>query len=180
LWIVNTAVDPDSLIAGWRGPDREAIDFLFDGVGLEVKVSRRPHVHHVSQRQVERPVGTHDSYLLSIWVGPEPVRGIALPELIEGLLTRVVDAPALLRRIALLGYSPLDRDQYAARFMPLEMPRWFAAEDVPKVRLMDPGVSQLRYVVTLDIDKAVDPENERALWGHFCQREPSIESNSSL
>ena len=53
------------------------MDFFFDGVALEVKVSRRTHVHHVSQRQIDLPVGEHKAYLLSIWqlsLGP----GLAL------------------------------------------------------------------------------------------------------
>ena len=85
-------------------------------------------MHHVSQRQVDLPVGMHQAYLLSVWVGIEPVRGISLAELVDAALARVSDAPALLKQIALLGYSPLDRDQYATRFTPLETPLWFRAE----------------------------------------------------
>ena len=176
LWVISNAADPDSLVAGWRGPDQEAVDFFFDGVGLEVKVSRRAHQHYVSQRQLDLPLGTHDVYLLSVWVGVEPVRGISLTGLVDELLSRVSDAPALLKRIALLGYTPLDRDQYTTRFVPLEAPRWFRAEDVPRVRAIDPGISQLRYLVSLEIDKAVAPESTGALWRHFCQTEPSFGS----
>jgi hypothetical protein len=173
LWILSKAVTPDSLIAGWRGPDREAMDFLYDGIGLEVKVSRKPHVHHVSQRQVDRPVGGHDAYLMSIWVAPEPARGVSISELVDSLIGRVGDGPALLRQIALTGYSPVDRDQYSVRYVPLEPPRWFRAEDVPRVRAIDPGVSQVRYVVGLDLDKSLDAVVASDLWHHFCQREPS-------
>ena len=86
----------------------------------------------------------------------------------------VSDAPALLKQIALLGYSPLDRDQYGTRFIPLETPRWFRAEDVPRVRAFDPGISQVRYVVTLDIDRSLASEGASGLWRHFCQAEPSL------
>jgi hypothetical protein len=173
LWILSKAAAPDSLIGGWRGPDREAIDFLYDGVGLEVKVSRKAHVHYVSQRQVDSPVGAHDSYLLSLWVAPEPVRGVSVAELVDSLLARVSDGPALLRQVALTGYSVVDRDHYSVRYVPLEPPRWFRAEDVPRVRTIDPGVSQLRYVVSLDIDSSLDPAVSDGLWRHFCQGLPS-------
>jgi len=173
LWILSNAAAPDSLIAGWRGPDHEAMDFLYDGIGLEVKVSRKAHMHHVSQRQVDRPVGVHDAFLLSIWVAPEPARGISVPELVDSLIARVADGPTLLRQIALTGYSPIDREQYAVRYVLLEPPRWFRADDVPRVRAIDPGISQVRYIVSLDLDKSLDHLITAGLWRHFCQREPS-------
>ncbi len=112
LWVISKAANPDPLVGAWRGPEGEAVDFFFDGVGLEVKVSRRAHVHHVSQRQIDLPVGLHKAYLLSVWVGIER-RFVeyrwpswwTLPW--HGYPTR----PALLKQIALLGYSPLDRDR---------------------------------------------------------------------
>ena len=174
LWVISKAVNPDPLVAAWRGPEGEAADFFFDGIALEVKVSRRAHVHHVSQRQIDLPVGMHKAYLLSVWVGVEPVRGISLAELVDTALARVSDAPALLKQVALLGYTPLDRDQYGTRFIPLDTPRWFRAEDVPRVRAIDPGISQVRYVVTLDIDRSLAGELASGLWCHFCQAEPSV------
>lgn len=177
LWIISKAVNPDPLVAAWRGPEGEAVDFLFDGVALEVKVSRRARVHHVSQRQIDVPVGIHRAYLLSVWVGIDPIRGISLAELVDAALARVSDAPTLLKRIALLGYAPLDRDQYGTRFIPLDSPLWFRAEDVPRVRAIDPGISQIRYVVTLDIDTSIAPEIASGLWRHFCQVDPLIVAN---
>ena len=110
-------------------------------------------------------------------MGIEPVRGISLAELVDAALARVSDAPTLLKHIALLGYSPLDRDQYETRFIPLETPHWFRAEDVPRVRAIDPGISEVRYVVTLDIERSLAGEIASGLWRHFCQAEPSIVAN---
>jgi hypothetical protein len=174
LWVISKAANPDRLVVAWRGPEGEAVDFFVDGVALDVKVSRRAHVHHVSQRQIDSPVGLHKAYLLSIWVGVEPVRGTSLAELVDATVGKVSDAPALLRQIALLGYTPLDRDQYATRFIPLDTPRWFRAEDVPRVRTIDAGISQVRYVVTLDIDRSLADDLASGLWRHFCQAEPSL------
>jgi hypothetical protein len=180
LWVISKAVNPDPLVAAWRGPEGEAADFFFDGIALEVKVTQRPHVHHVSQRQIDSPAGMHKAYLLSVCVGIEPVRGICLAELVDAALARVSDAPGLLKQIALLGYTPLDREQYRTRFIPLDTPRWFRAEDVPRVRAIDPGISQVRYVVTLDIDRSLSGDLADGLWSHFCQVEPSIVDPTGL
>jgi hypothetical protein len=173
LWVMSKAAATDPLFAAWRGPDREPVDFFYDGKGLEVKTSQRAHVHHVSQSQAEAPRGRHDAFVLSIWVGLEPVRGTSLGDLIDGLLSRVSDAPALLKALARVGYSPLDRDQYTMRFLLLEPPRWFGAEDLPRVRQFDEGISHLRYQVTLDIDRSLDRDRALELWHHFCHIDPS-------
>lgn len=169
LWVMSKAAAPDALFAAWRGPDREPSDFFYDGKGLEVKVSQRAHVHHISESQVDAPRGVHEAFVLSIWVGQEPISGVSLGELASTLLSRVLDPAALLKVLARVGYSPLDRDQYTTRFLPLESPKWFPAEDVPRVRQMDEGISQLRYIVTLDIDRSLDDERVTELWQHFCR-----------
>ena len=171
LWLVSRAAHPDRLVEAWRGPERDAVDFFLDGIGLEVKVSRNAHVHHVSQRQVDLPVGQHGAYLLSLWVAPEPVRGISLAQLVDSLSATVSDPARFLRHVALLGYSLMDREQYSLRYVALDDPLWFPAADVPRVRAADPGIAQIRYVVTLNPDKCVGKEMERDLWRHFCQVE---------
>ncbi len=169
LWVMSKTAVPDALFAAWRGPDREPSDFFYNGKGLEVKVSQRAHVHHISQGQVDAPRGVHGAFVLSIWVGQEPISGVSLGELVSTLLRRVSNPAAFLRVLASVGYSPLDRDQYTTRFLLLEPPKWFPAEDVPRVRQMDEGISQLRYVVTLDIDRSLDDERVTELWQHFCR-----------
>jgi hypothetical protein len=167
LWAISNSDNRDVLIAAWRGPEGDATDFFLNGIGLEVKTSRQAHVLHVSQRQVESPLGSHQVYLLSIWVGVDPARGVSLAELVDSTLALVSDPPALLKKVASLGYAPLDRDQYATRFIPLETPRWFRAIDVPRVRDIDPRISQLRYVVTLDVDLSLTGELADSLSRHF-------------
>ena len=172
LWVISQAEEADALLAAWRGPERQPIDFFHDGIGLEVKVSRRPHVHHVSQTQVVAPRGRYVSYFLSIWVDVEPVRGISLSELVDQLLNSVSDPAAFLRQLANVGYSPHERAEYATRLLPLESPLWFRSEDVPRVHAIDPGVSRLRYVVTLDVDACLDRDDATNLWCHFCGKSP--------
>jgi hypothetical protein len=172
LWVLSQATAPDTLIAGWRGPERAAVDFFLNGLGLEVKTSRRAHIHHVSSSQVDAPLGDHSAYLLSMWVSPEPVRGLSLAELVETLMLRVADPSALLKKIALAGYLPSDRNQYSMRYVTLEAPLWFHLEDIPRVRDADAGISQLRYVITLDTDLGLNAAQDDKLWHHFCQTEP--------
>jgi len=172
LWVMSRATNADSLFGAWLGPDQEPVDFFYDATGLEVKVTRHPNVHHVSQTQVESPRGEFKTYLLSIWVGVDSDRGISLAEKVDLLLNGVSDPAAFLRRLAQVGYSPHDRAEYDTRFLVLEAPKWFRAEDVPRVREIDEGVSNVRYVVTLDVDNCLDPEQSLSLGRHFWGSEP--------
>jgi hypothetical protein len=174
LWLVSRAAHPDRLVEAWRGPEGDAVDFFLDGIGLEVKVSRNAHVHHVSQRQVDLPVGQHAAYLLSLWVAPEPVRGVSLAQLVDSILGAVSDPARFLRDVALLGYSLMDREQYTLRYVALDAPLWFPGDDVPRIRAADSGISHIRYVVALNPDKCVAKETERDLWRHFCQIESPV------
>jgi hypothetical protein len=174
LWVVAQSANPDPLIGGWRGPERENVDFFLDGIGVEVKTSRREHAHFVSQKQVVQPVGEFDAYLLSIWVAPEPVRGKSIVELADDITSKAADGLAFLKHLGRLGFSPYDRDEYRTRFIALRTPKWFSAEIVPKVRAADEGVSNLRYQITLDVESAADEISEVSLWQRLIGRSPAI------
>jgi len=172
LWFLDQAHDRDRLLSAWRGPERAAADFVLGGVTAEVKVSLRRHEHHVSQTQLDRPAGDYESYVLSVWLGSDPEHGVALPELVNRLLAGVDDGAQLLRQLGRSGYAPADHALYATRYVVLEEPWWVPVSNVPRVRDADPGISQLRYVVTLsDSMRATDP---RPLWHHFVGRAPTL------
>jgi hypothetical protein len=172
LWLVSISPEPDRLAIGWRGPDGDATDFLLGSRAMEVKASRRRHVHHISQSQTTAPTGSVPAYLLSIWLGIDPENGLSLGDLVEQTLSKVTDGPALLRRIAQVGYLPADRDQYDSKFVVLERPLWWHVADVPRVREVDPGISQVRYVATLDAGRALSDDESASLWLHFCRTVP--------
>lgn len=179
LWLLSKSNDCDLLFSAWRGPDDDPVDFFLSGVGVEVKISRRAYVHHVSLSQVQRPVGTHAGYLLSMWAAPEPSNGISLAQLIDSLQGRISDPPALLRRLSRLGYSPKHHSSYHTRYALLETPTWFSAEVVPRVRQIDHGVTHVRYVVTLDPGRSCDDLLSKALWekiGHTKLEEAKTET----
>jgi hypothetical protein len=171
---VVAAGDVDELLAAWRGPDKDAVDFLLGQVGLEVKASRRPHVHYVSQRQAVRPVGSFDSFFCSMWVGIDPSSGTGLADLVDIVAGRCSDPSAFLKKIVAMGYSPLDRESYSTKYVLIESPKWFGRDDVPRVRVADEGVSELRYLVTLDVDKCLDDEMARQMWTRFGCRLDSL------
>lgn len=167
VWFLSQASDLDRLASGWLGPEGGVSDFVIGGVCAEIKTSRSRLRHFVSQAQVERPMGDLEAYLVSLWVGLDPERGITLPALVDLLLARTNEPAAILRRLLELGYSPGDRHEYQKPLLLLESPQWFPAGDVPCVRQADPGVSHLRYMVMLDENKALASEEARLLQAHF-------------
>lgn len=174
LWVIARASNADRLFGAWLGPDQDPIDFFYDAIGLEVKTTRRANVHHVSQTQVDRPRGEFATYFLSMWVGIDPKQGVSLAEQVDQLLNKVSDPATFLRRLAQVGYTPYDCTEYDTKFLVLEEPKWFRAGDIPRVHEIDEGVSQVKYVVTLDTDDSLDSERSLALRRHFWGHEPTV------
>jgi len=166
LWMIAACDTPDRLLSGWRGPDREVADFFLDGKSVEVKTSRHRRQHHVALDQVDSPRGQNESWLLSFWVGVEPIRGRSVPMLVDDLLSRVAEPIELLRRLERAGYGHADSVLYEARMVLLAEPEWYAVSDVPRIRSADEGVSRVRYVATLSEARAVS-DGAPELWRHF-------------
>lgn len=155
LWCLARTSRKNELLDAWRGPEREHLDLLLDGLGVEVKASRTSGVHFVSQTQLDSSVGQIDLVLLSLHVLPDPIRGRTLPELVRQIAADVDDVVSFEAKLASVGYSRADEAAYSRRFALVEVPLVFAAEDVPRVRLADPGVSDLRYRVELRPESAL-------------------------
>lgn len=171
LWFLARSVDVGRVLASWRGPEQDASDFFLDGKSVEVKTSRARNRHFVSQTQVDAPAGDRPAWLLSMWVKVDPsisARGVS--DLVDLILERAPDRADALRRIARAGYSPGDRNAYGMRLVMLEEPGWFPAGKVPRVRAADPGVSNLRYQVSLIEDFRATPLEAKLLWVHFNQQ----------
>ena len=166
LWFIDRSVDVGRILGGWRGPERDATDFFVDRVSTEIKTARVRRHHHISVAQVDAPVGTHAAWLLSLWVKIAP-DGVTVPALVDRILERGPDHADALRRIARAGFSPADRAMYTTGFVLLAEPEWYPVESVPRVRSVDPGVSQLRYRIVLDESLAADRSSAQTLWQHF-------------
>ena len=164
LWCLSRTARLDVLLAAWRGPEAAHVDFLLDGNGFEIKASRRPGVHHVSQAQVDGKYGAVHTTFVSLFVAIDPLRGATLTELVDRLTTVATDICMLEEKLAATGYSHDDADSYVNRYALLEPPLFFSAEAIPRVRQADPGVSDLRYRVEVDRNRSLaGPELEAHL-----------------
>jgi hypothetical protein len=175
LWLVKQAVDPNLLLESWRGPERAPLDLFVNETGLEVKSSRARNTHFISQSQVETPAGQFDCYLVSVWVGIDPVKGVSLPDVVDALLLEATDGPRFLRQISMAGYTPADRKQYQTKFLLLDRPTLYALDSVPRVRSADEGVSNLRYQISLDALDPIDELIATDVWMRTLGRIPTIE-----
>lgn len=146
----------DNAIASWRGPDAARFDFFASGVGVECKTSIHPHRHHVAHSQLDKPSGSNPSYLVSLLVTEDAESGRSVPELVTSLSDRVADGAAFEAKLLQVGYSHADAPAYQRRLALLAPPHVFPIDAVPRVRAFDQGVSQLRYAVQLDPERALD------------------------
>ena len=165
LWFLAQMADTDAAVAAWQGPTGAVADFVHDGRGLECKTTTQRLRHHVSQTQVERPLGDLDAYVASLWIGEDPA-GLSLPELVRRIDTALTEGTVFEGKLLQAGFSRLDAAAYRRRFIQLEVPLVFRVGDVPRVRLWDPGVTGVRFTVQLDDELALAPgEAERLLRG---------------
>jgi hypothetical protein len=171
LWFIAASADVDSLLLGWRGPERDATDFFLNGRSAEVKTSRLHRVHRVSQSQVSRPVGDHPAWLLSLWVKADPASQTTVSSLAELIVQQASDQREAWRRLGGAGYREGDRRHFATSYALMEAPEWYPTSMVPRVREADVGVSDLRYRVELDDSRREGAAATSELWRHFHGRD---------
>jgi hypothetical protein len=164
LWLLTHTAHPDVLLSAWRAPDGTAFDFLLEGISIEVKTSRRSGSHVVSQSQLEQPAGNARHVLLSLFAQSDPTKGLSLPQLIARVTARLADSVALERGLLAAGYSHVDAEAYSRRYAVMSVPQVYDASDVPRVRVADPGVSQLRFRVEMPPDKALAAADLSSVW----------------
>jgi hypothetical protein len=168
LWLLRRAPNLDAAVAAWRGPAGAPIDFVGGGLGIECKTTLRRLEHHLSQVQVERPLGDVPSYVVSIWVDRDDIKGETINDLVQQV-TSLTGYPAGFERALLeAGYSRSDATQYTLRLRPLEAPLWFEMAALPRIRAVDPGVTSVRYVATLDESRALPAEQGLSLLAQLC------------
>jgi hypothetical protein len=156
LWCIARSSRSNDLIAAWRGPDAESVDFLLGGLGIEVKAGRRAGVHLLSQAQVAATLGELRVFLLSLHVMPDPMRGRSLSEMVRFVGGNVSDVACFEEKLAAVGYSRADDVAYSRRMVLLQAPRFYPAERVPRIRAADPGVTQIRYRAELPPEAALE------------------------
>jgi len=168
IWLLSQLPDPALAVAAWRGPHAEWVDFVGGGVGIECKASRRRLEHFVSQEQVTRPLGDVDVYLLSIWVDTDAAAGRTLAEMLSEIDRRLDDPREFEEKLLETGYSRADAHRYKSRLRVLEPPLLFPADTIPRVRAVDPGVTRIRFMASLDEKMALSQSAGLAAMMRLC------------
>jgi hypothetical protein len=104
----------------------------------------------VSQTQVDAPAGDIPASFVSLHVMQDPVKGKSLSQLVDEVGLGIDDGAAFEEKLVAAGYFRDDSGSYHRRYVVAAMPSLYSANDVPRVRMADPGVSNLRYRVCLD------------------------------
>lgn len=155
LWMLTRALDLAGAVDAWRGPTGANVDFFGHGVSIEVKTSLQRLKHHVSQTQLERPMGDRAGYVVSLWVAVDARSGLTIVDLVDQIDRRLGGSPAFESRLLETGFSRTDVMAYRQRLTLLEDPLWFPLDTIPRIRLADPGVSAIRFVVSLPEERAL-------------------------
>lgn len=161
LSIIAGSTHPAVMVDAWRGPHGDAFDFHGGGVALECKTSTRRLRHHVSQRQSSIEGDALSAYLVSIWVAEDATAGKSLVDLIDQVTASLPDVGPFMHKLLIAGYREEHRHEYVRRFSCPSKPLWFAMESVPQIRVVDDGVSNVRYDVDLTRVKPL-PQDEVA------------------
>lgn len=173
LWLIHSSDVVDRLLAAWRGPEGDAVDFIVEGHTIEVKASQVELQHHVSLDQVRVASPLRDAWLLSLWVRKGGDGDPSIADLVEQIESTCGDLAATWKRLASAGIARTDASLYTTRYGLRSEPAWFAMADVPRIREADPGISQVRYRVALDPDRRADRATESELWRKFIGRDYS-------
>jgi len=168
MWLLLQLPDPRLAVAAWRGPHAEWVDFVGGGVGIECKASRRRLEHFVSQEQVTRPLGDLDVCLLSMWVDFDATGGTTLNEMVSTMDQRLIDRRDFEEKLLETGYSRADAHRYKVRLRLLEPPLVFPIQAVPRVVSAEPGVSNIRFMASLEETKALSPTAGLAVMMRLC------------
>jgi hypothetical protein len=168
LWTLLELHDSSRGLAAWRGPDADYVDFVGGGVGVECKAGMRRLEHWISQEQVTRPLGDHEVFVMSLWVGIDAVGGSSLPDLVARAIAMADDEAALEEKLLSAGYSHADEHRYKVKLRLLEPPLLFPVSSLPRVRAADTGVSHIRFLATLDEETSLPPEKLVAILAKVC------------
>lgn len=145
LEVLSSLPDPELALASWHGPEAARFDFGGNGTYLEVKTSTLGHHHHFALEQASPPTERSKLFIASVAVIDDPASGRSLDEQVALLRTRLSTTLPLDRKLALLHYRS---GVYGAKYS-LKDVRYFSGEDIPRPRMVDDGVTDVRFVADL-------------------------------
>lgn len=164
LWVLANNERVEELAAGWRGPDGGVADFVLGAGALEVKTSARPFEHHLSHAQTQ--LDGNVSFLLSL-AAENSDGGLSTADLLAKAILGAGDGSSMYDAMVRRGISWDAVRRSEQRFVLLATPTLFRITDVPTVRQVDAGVTELHYKVTLDPRRALDGADLVAAAGRF-------------
>lgn len=179
LFVMTRATKPRELIHSWRVEDDETFDFSAATQRMEVKaVAGGPRRHHFSLEQLSPPAGVC-ALIASVYV-ERAGAGTSLGELVDRLRDEVADDAKTLLRLECTVAETLGESFPAAlsqRFdyqRALQTLRFYDAAEVPCIdRNVPEGVTQVRFVASLDEVPPADPARHRREGGLFAAALPA-------
>lgn len=155
LFVIAISGDTNCWLRAWRGHANEKFDFAFDAVRVEVKSGQSPRrLHSFSLEQLAPPPGSN-VYVASVLVR-QSVGGAGVLDLADRLANGVAEHGALVDKIWRNTVEALGRDFSEltdVRFDEAHAQqtlRFVAAELVPRPRLVDAGVTNVRFESDID------------------------------
>jgi hypothetical protein len=155
----------------WLGPERGPHDFVCGHVDFEVKSTLSTTRREVEVHSLAQLIESPETRLYLWWVRLRlsPGRGMTVPQTVDQLVARGVDAPTLMKKLKLAGYVQNDALGYRnIEFEVIEsalyaidnaFPRLTTASFVGGVPL---AVARIDYTINLDASEAVPIEQSAA------------------
>jgi hypothetical protein len=138
----------DGALAAWHGPDAATLDFFGGGIGLECKTARGTHRHRFSLDQGSSAAFNQNIYLVSLVISEDATKGETVAELVDEIRSRISGDHRFEKKLLGTGFRSEQATSYETRFTLCEV--WtLPMSRVPRVRAIDPGVSEVRYTVDL-------------------------------
>jgi hypothetical protein len=167
LAFVLAAPSIDAALRAWSPGARDPLDFVANGVGVEVKSSVVRLKHSISQNQAASDGGDLELFFASIWVVPDPT-GRNLREMVEAVSSSCSEHALLEQKLLVTGYSRAHADAYGRKFALGAQVVIFPASAVPRVRSWDVGVASIRFSVELDQEAALDEATRARVLSALC------------
>jgi len=161
LWVLTRSRQMSHSLAAWRGSEGSTYDFFANGRALEVKTSSRRGVHRMSHAQgapLEEP-----GVLVSLHAIEDPA-GQTLEDLQSEILSAGTDDAVYFEALSRRGVSALTLRRHRKRLSLVDKAAVYALSRVPRVTAVQPGVSDLSYLVRLDaVDELARDEAKATL-----------------
>lgn len=163
LFLISRSSSPDAMASAWRGDHEDAIRFCGGGIALECKTSESRMRHTLVRDRATSHQDAICSHFASVWAVEDRVAGKTLPELVDDVMLTVVDDGALLSKLIAAGYREDHRSEYVRRFSCPVAPAFFRFEHLPRIGVVDHGITSVCYEVDLASAPRLGKEEAREM-----------------